>query len=183
MDALLADGAAEKAISFTFLPAFFEAAKKNPAIGLRSALSLMVELVEKVWGDAWIYNTEQPTVVVDLSELVAFTSAVRARHDFEVCLGHVKLLEHMQGGSLRLSMTTKNWNRIKGGSVGLEDRLADVKQLLQHVRNDQGSSHELPRPRPPPIRRPQGPPHASAAEAGLLLGSGRPSRGNRVIEI
>lgn len=149
MNALLADGSAEKAFSFRFLPAFIENAKKNPVIGLRSALIHMVELIEKLWSIAWIHDSKEMTVVVDLSELVAFTSAVTSRHDFEVCLAHVKLLEHTPGECLRLFMTPKNWNRIQGSSVGFEDRLTDVKHVLRHVRNEQESLHESLRPRQP----------------------------------
>jgi hypothetical protein len=140
VNALVADGSAEKAFVFIFLPAFLDSARKNPMIGLRSALSFLADLVQWLKGHSWVHDADAAVVEVDLSELATFTAQVRTQHDFEVCMAHVRLVEHTQG-CLRLSMTSKNWHRIMS-STPQEENLGDIRQLLHQVRNQQESYRE-----------------------------------------
>ena len=95
-DFFLADGIRNHACVFSYLPACFDNAQKNPAVGFATMLDLLVELVEITWlqmeSDA---KPQQP--VLNLFDLAAFTGVVRSRSVFCSCLEHTKIV-HMPNG-------------------------------------------------------------------------------------
>ena len=104
-DFFLADGIRNHACVFSYLPACFDNAQKNPAVGFATFLDLLVELVEIIWMQMESNATpRQP--VLNLFDLAAFTGVVRSRSVFCSCLEHTKIL-HMPNGDMQLTMTSK----------------------------------------------------------------------------
>merc|ERR1719215_106350 len=82
------------------------------------------------------------TVKLDLSDLAAFALEVRTRFVFAVCVHHSKLVKVVGAGpgdgenSLKLVMTTKNWNRVKS-VIAAEEQTADSGHMMVQMSKKQ----------------------------------------------
>ncbi|CAE7245982.1 REV1 [Symbiodinium microadriaticum] len=128
-DFFLADGIRNHACVFSYLPACFDNAQKNPAVGFATFLDLLVELVEIIWMQMESNVTpRQP--VLNLFDLAAFTGVVRSRSVFCSCLEHTKIL-HMPNGDMQLTMTSKNWSRTEEATDHPISVPSSLRQLVR----------------------------------------------------
>ncbi|CAJ1426257.1 unnamed protein product, partial [Effrenium voratum] len=139
-DFFLADGIRHHASLLSYLPACFENARQNPAVGLPAMLELLVDLIEVTW--VQMSQASELQVVVNLYDLATFTSVVRSRAVFSACLEHAKITKANAG--FQLSLTSKNWARSdehQGHELSLPSSL---RKLLRRSRENSQVQEEVP---------------------------------------
>merc|ERR1711972_248347 len=95
-------------------------------------MGLMAELLEMLEAHGNVEQADSMTVSVDIQDLAAFTSEVKALGVFTVCMESAQLVP--RAGGLRLKMTARNWHRVHFTST-VDDQLPQmshaIKQLLR----------------------------------------------------
>eukprot|EP00931_Biecheleriopsis_adriatica_P018057 TRINITY_DN12740_c0_g1_i2.p1 TRINITY_DN12740_c0_g1~~TRINITY_DN12740_c0_g1_i2.p1 ORF type:complete len:299 (-),score=35.47 TRINITY_DN12740_c0_g1_i2:82-978(-) len=127
----LADGITERAFVLEFLPLCIANARGNKYVQLSALLEVLGDLVTNLhcaMATAPKHYQDCLAIVVDVSDLAEFISAVRNRFVFQTCMTRSTLRYSKSEPSLVLEMTTNNWARImESGS--------DLSHLSQEVRH------------------------------------------------
>eukprot|EP00931_Biecheleriopsis_adriatica_P098367 TRINITY_DN7230_c0_g1_i4.p1 TRINITY_DN7230_c0_g1~~TRINITY_DN7230_c0_g1_i4.p1 ORF type:complete len:1171 (-),score=189.12 TRINITY_DN7230_c0_g1_i4:173-3412(-) len=111
-DFFLADGLQERAYMLTFLPLYFANSKSNKSVGLRLALTVLVDLLDmmKAAGCDKVIEGTGATIRVDISDVAAYAKEVKAPRAFEAIPAYTKLEEIREG--MKLVVSFLHWQRV-----------------------------------------------------------------------
>jgi hypothetical protein len=138
-DHLLWDGIMEKSMLLSFLPLYFTSARENSNAGLITALSLVADLILKLRVHPLVLQTYAQTrksvVTVDVSDLAMFISSAQSSSLLLGCIEDAHL--DLEGTTLRLSLTSKNWGRVHddGHNIDMGNALERMMRKQQAVEN------------------------------------------------
>lgn len=139
VEALVSDGLNECAIVYTFLPACLEHAQRNRVVGWHNMLVLLAELMDRV---AWLLGSGiqgNTAVEVDLSDLAAFTTAVKSTSVFRTCSERCKFRRE-DANKVTLLMTYLNWrliDQLGGQEMSTTQKLRIVLGNQQAMKTNQ----------------------------------------------
>jgi len=127
---LLLDGIYKRAEVFSFLPLYFENAKKNPVVGLSLALEVLVNLVELRRTDST--SAEQaPALEINLSDLAAFARQVKCSNVFKQVSQNSLFAD--QGDSVHHLVSGDLWAQVNSDYRQSDPSLRDIQYLLTKV--------------------------------------------------
>jgi len=140
----VADGISTLAFAFTFLPAYLANAKRNPAVGMHRALTVLVELIEALQRDGYAEKIGARMLTVNLQELADFAATAQSAGAFMVVHVHSSLsrrkgaLDFVISARHKQDASQPNWsddptNEIRALMRRVERRVDCVNQQLQRA--------------------------------------------------
>jgi len=126
----LRDGMNDNTFTFKFLPQYLSNARTNRAVGLREALMVLLDFIERLLETGCMENMSN--MMVDMSDLAAIVKEVRVRRGLTKAVECAKIVQ--QQDKAAIVMTSRSWRLAT--AVSTFKQLVPSDGIMQNQEGD-----------------------------------------------